>query len=183
MKKLTSILSVICLFLAGCATCPPADCLKVSEESLQRRQQQSRPVEAPEETQVISASANVLQDMGFTLDESESKLGLVVASKDRDATQAGQYVGATLITFMAALGGCKSDALSRVDAQQKIRASIVTQRSAIDPNKFVVRATFQRLVWNRAGLLSRVETLDEKELYEGFFDKLSKSAFFEEQNI
>ncbi len=47
----------------------------------------------------------------------------------------------------------------------------------------LVRATFQRMVWNMAGQMSRIETLKEPDLYEGFFDKLSKSVFLEEQKI
>jgi len=54
---------------------------------------------------ILSAVAAVLQDLGFNLDESETKLGVVVASKDRDAVEAGQVVGAIV---MAALFGANA---------------------------------------------------------------------------
>jgi len=47
----------------------------------------------------------------------------------------------------------------------------------------VVRATFQRVVWNSYGQLNRLEGLKDPELYKQFFEKLSKSVFLEAQKI
>jgi hypothetical protein len=47
----------------------------------------------------------------------------------------------------------------------------------------LVRVTFQRLVWNDMGTLSKVERLDEEEMYIEFFDKLSKALFLEAQEV
>ena len=160
----------------------PPDCLKLSPDSLEKRKLQSRQYETTDEKKIISASAGVLQDLGFTLDDSETKLGFVMGSKDRNAVDAGQVTLATTAVVLAAFAGTYSNAYEFIDKEQKIRASIIVQPSQ-DNQKTMVRATFQRLVWNMGGNLSRVETLKEPELYQGFFEKLSKSVFLEEQKI
>ena len=69
--------------------------------------------------ELLSAAAGVLQDLGFNIDESETKLGVIVASKDRSAVTATQVAGAVA---MALLG-----AYMPVDKTQKIRVSLVTR--------------------------------------------------------
>jgi len=176
------IFPILCLYITGCATTYPKNFLALSEDSLKMRQLQMRQFETINEKEIISASAGVLQDMGFTLDDSETKLGLVVASKDRDATDAGQVALATTSVILSALGGMRSDAFNYIDKVQKIRASIVSRLNA-EGNKTVVRVTFQRIVWNNIGNISKMETLNDPALYQGFFDKLSRSVFLEEQKI
>ena len=59
--------------------------------------------------------------MGFNLDESNMPLGVIVASKSRDATEAGQIAGAMFMTFMFGANAASYDKV------QKIRASLVTK--------------------------------------------------------
>lgn len=172
------LLSVV---LSGCMTVP-RDCLKLGPESLEKRKFQSRQYTTTEEEKIVSASAGVLQDLGFTLDESETALGLIMGSKDRDAVDAGQVTAATAITVLAALAGTYSNAYESIDKSQKIKASVIIQPSQ-DGTKMLVRTTFQRIVWNMAGRVSRLETLSDPTLYVGFFDKLSQSVFLEAQQI
>jgi len=141
-----------------------------------------RQFETTNEKEIILASAGVLQDMGFTLDNSETDLGLVVASKDRDATNAGQVALATMSVVLSAFGGSSSDAFNYIDKVQKIRVSVVSKLNA-EGDRVIVRATFQRVVWNNMGNISRMETLKEPELYQGFFKKVSRAVFLEEQKI
>lgn len=182
-NQIRKFIIILCLFsLTGCATTYPKDFLKASETSLQTRQLQLRKFDTTDEKQIISSSAGVLQDLGFTLDDSETKLGLVVASKDRDATDAGQVALATVSVFLSALGGSSSDAFDRIDKVQKIRASIVSKLGE-DNKSVVVRVTFQRIVWNNRGDVSKMETLNDPELYQGFFERLSKAIFLEANKI
>ncbi|MBU2541133.1 MAG: hypothetical protein KJ593_04455 [Candidatus Omnitrophica bacterium] len=176
-----AICILLFLSLVGCATIP-MDFLKLSSHSLEYRQLQTRQYDTNDEEAIIIACVGVLQDLGFTLDDSETELGLVVGSKDRDATDAGQVALATLSTFLAALGGGSSNAFEMIDDVQKIRASVVT-KPALNGNKILVRVTFQRVIWNKRGDISRMETLNDPKLYQGFFERLSKSVFLEAHKI
>ncbi len=186
IKNRTWVKSVSFLFLAcfiGCASQYPKTVLRLSPVSLTDKQLQSRQYETDNEKEIIAACAGVLQDLGFTIDDSETQLGLVVGSKDRNAIDAGQVTLATISTIFNILNNAPAgDDLERVDRSQKIRASVVTRPSS-DPKKILVRVTFQRLVWNARGEVARRETLKDPSLYQGFFDRLSKSVFLEAQKI
>ena len=163
------------VFLAACQPTIPKEALQLSPDSLERRQLQTRVFETPDEAELLSASAALLQDLGFNLDESEVALGVIVGSKERDATEAGQ-VAASI--FLAVLIGASVP----WDDEQKIRASVVT-RELGERNGYALRLTMQRIVWNTQGQVSGTEPLDEPEIYQEFFQKLSKAVFLEAQEL
>jgi hypothetical protein len=163
-------LMLIVSLTAACQTGVPPDALKLSRESLEQRQLQTRAFDTPDETLLLQASAGVLQDLGFTLDESETELGVIVASKDRSAVEAGQIA-------MALLFGVYTP----IDKNQKIRASLVTRPLA--PERSAVRVTFQRMVWNDQGQISKAEFVDDVSIYQEFFDKLGQSVFLTGHSI
>ena len=159
----------------GCASVPE-DALRMNETTIEQRRLQTRTFDTADEPQILSASAGLLQDLGFTLDKSETKVGLIVASKDRSATDAAQVTGAVVL---AALFGTPCT----YDQKQKIRASVVTHPSYESTGKMAVRVTFQRVVWDNYGRITKLERLNDSELYTGFFEKLSKAVFLEAHNI
>ena len=163
----------ILLPLSGCETIPK-DAFQLSATSLEDRQLQTRKFETNDEVSLLSAGIGVLQDMGYTLEATEKNIGLITASKMADATDAVQVTFAIL----AALGGSSTP----VDKEQKIRVTFVTHPSR-EKGYFLARITFQRIVWNTQGVVSRVESIKDVDLYEGFFDKLSKSVFLEAHKI
>jgi hypothetical protein len=160
--------------LAGCAHRPPPSALSLQPDSLRLRQLQTRRFDTSDEKFLLQSSLGVLQDLGFEVDESEARLGVLVASKHRDASDAAQIAGQI---FLGALTGARMP----IDQEQRIRASIVTR--AVTPDATTVRITFQRVVWNDMGQVSRTESLDDPELYREFFFKLSKSVFLEAHGI
>ena len=166
--------------LSGCQTIP-TDALKLSAESLDARQQQTRKFDGVTEQDALAAGAGVLQDMGFSITESETPLGVIVANKDRSATNAGQIAGAIVLTLL-------SGTAVPTDRNQKITASLVT-RPVIGSNgqmikdTFLVRVTFSRVVWNTQNQVTKAEQLVDEKMYQEFFDKFSKSVFLEGQKI
>ncbi len=102
------------------------------------RQIQTKRYDTNDEKMVIAASASVLQDLGFQLDESEPQLGVLVGSKTRDATDAGQV---TMAIFIAAMGG----GAMPIDQHQTIRVSLVTAPMA-KPKEPTAQAQQQTLL-------------------------------------
>ena len=66
--------------------------MELSPDSLQQRQLQTRTVEGIDEKALLAASAGVLQDLGFNIDESETRLGVIVASKKRSAVDTADII-------------------------------------------------------------------------------------------
>lgn len=168
------------LILAGCVTVPP-DVFVVTQQQLAKRQIETRRFDGIKEEELLTAVSNLLQDTGFTLENSEVKLGLLLASKQRDATHGGEIVAAILIAVL-------TGAVTPISKDQTIRASVVVRPAQsesvgeIVKDSFFVRVTFQRIV-RRTDNSTYVETLDDVELYKDFFDKLSKAVFLEAQKI
>ncbi len=166
--KNSLFIGLLSISLVACMTKIPEECLTLSPEALADRQLQSRVFETGDEIRLLTAGAAVLQDLGFTIDESETKCGVIVASRDRDVLEAGQVV---LAIFVAAFTG----AVMPIDSKQKVMASLVTK--PIDANRVSVRVTFQHMVWDTNGGLRKNEQMHEPEVYQEFFSKLSKSVF------
>lgn len=167
------------LGIIACGACTeriPADALALVPQSLERRQLQTRVYPTDNEAQVLNASLALLQDLGFTITETSAPLGVVVGSKERDATEAAQIAGAIA---MAILFGV----VMPVDKDQTIRCSVVTQRLTGERSGTAVRVTFQRIVRDTRGRVSKIEGLYEPSLYREFFDRLSKALFLEAETI
>jgi len=171
-KQVLIFLSLF-LMLPACNQTLPKEALELSKDSFSLRQLQTRSFETSNEKKIITAGASVLQDLGFNIDESETSLGVIVGSKDRDATESGQVAAAVVI---ALLGGGSTP----IDKDQKIRASIVTKPLG---KKISLRITLQRVVWNTNGIISKTESINDPEIYRDFFNKLSKAVFLEANQI
>jgi hypothetical protein len=178
MKKSFTIF-VAMVLVAGC-TSPPPHVFLVTPEMLAERQIETRRYDGIKEEDLLSACANVLQDMGFQLENSESRLGVLTVIKQRDATNAGEIIVSFIVSAL-------SGAPMPYSKDQSIRVSLVV-RPVTDssgntlPDSHYVRITIQRLV-RRTDNSIHVETLRDPKLYEGFFEKLSKSVFIEAQKI
>jgi hypothetical protein len=144
------------------------DALTLQPGALELRRLQTRRFETQNEHELLTASLEVLQDLGFEVDETESDLGLIVASKNRDAVSTGEMIGAFII-------GAAGDEQVTYDVEQKIRASVVTR--PMGKGATTVRVTFQRIVWNNRGSISGNQSIEDPKLYQEFFVKLSNSVF------
>ncbi len=172
LSKSTAVFLLL-LSSVGCRTAIPKEALQWNEQSMERRHLQTRYFQTSEEGKLLSACSGLLQDLGFSIDETESKLGLIVASKQRTAVDTGQVIGATLLSIL-------SGKAVPFDKTQKMRACIVTRPFA---DGIAVRVTFQRIVWNSEGKVSHLEGLFDPKLFQEFFAKLSKAIFLEAHEI
>lgn len=184
-SKLIAYLTIV-IFLSGCMATPKGF-LKPDEKSLEFRQLQMRQYETKDQNNIMSAVAGVLQDLGFTIDDSETDLGFIAASTKADATSGGQ-IAAAAVADVVGLAACffglplYTNALGKCDKEQLMKVSVITQLS-LDESKTTVRVTFQRIVWNLSGDISKIETVSEAAVYQKFYDNLSKAIFLEAEEI
>ncbi|MDF9391743.1 hypothetical protein ELQ36_04355 [Methylococcus capsulatus] len=161
--------------LTGCAGKIPKEALALSQESLQVRQLETRRFATRDESQLLNASSALLQDMGFSIEEVNAPLGVLVGKKTRDARRAGQIVGAVLLALLTRVP-------MPTDSYQIMRASLVT-RPLSNGKDTAVRITFQRIVYDTQERVTAAEPILEPEIYQEFFAKLSKSVFLDAQQI
>ncbi|MEJ2221083.1 MAG: hypothetical protein P8X80_09720 [Desulfobacterales bacterium] len=139
----------------------------MTPESLKDRQLQTRIFEDSNEKKILTASAAVLQDLGFNIDETEVSTGVIACSRERDVTDPKEVVLSIALLFLG------------IDLpyaeKQKVLASLVTK--PLSQNRVAVRITFQHMVWNSRHVLIKNEQINEPEIYQEFFSKLSKSVF------
>jgi len=154
--------------------------------SVQQRQIETRRYDEISETDLLTASTNVLQDLGFIIENSETELGVITASKKRDIENStGEIAGSALILAMTT--AMFVPILMPLRKDQTIRVSLVV-RPVFDSNgkttadSHLVRATFQSIVRDTVNRTMLVKPVDIG-IYQGFFEKLSKSIFLEAQEI
>lgn len=164
--KISVILICLSSFL-GCQNKILREALTLSPESLKDRQLQTRLFEGSDEKKILTASAAVLQDLGFNIDETEVSAGVIACSRERDVTDPKEVVLSIALLFLG------------IDLpyaeKQKVLASLVTK--PLSQNRIAVRITFQHMVWNSRHVLIKNEQMNEPEIYQEFFSKLSKSVF------
>lgn len=153
-----------------------ADVLKLTPDSMALRQMQTRKYQTAEQRKILDSCVGLLQDNGFTVSEISPKLGTVLGSKSREAVEAGQVAASVVFALLFGVA-------LPVDNHQEMSASIVVSDAASDDKSTIVRVNFSRIVWNDANAVSKAERLEAPEMYQEFFDKLSKSLFLEEQKI
>lgn len=177
-KSLSKLLLVLLCFavLVGCGE-PPKSAFQASENTLKTRQLQSKKFETVDQNMMLASATAVLQDMGFMINESESKLGLLVGSKSRETDNKGQRYALVALSILAGSGS-----LQGIEQSHNIRVSVATNPDKENKNT-VVRVNFQREVFDMEGNLTRRETLHEQDIYQGFFDKLSKSVFLQAHEV
>jgi hypothetical protein len=173
----SGVAAAVLLLLAGCGGIP-AGALQLPPESPANRQRQTRTFDGITEPALLAASAAVLQDLGFVLDESETGLGVIVASKRRSARNAGEIAGKVLLGLLALQGP------PPWAEAQNIRVSIVTRPAGGEfPGRVLLRATFQRVVYDSAQRIILRQQLNDDELYRAFFARLAQGVFLEAQPL
>jgi len=161
--------------LAGCVTIQSQQdaaraLFEVPAHAVQDRVRQTRRFETRDEASLLMTCSALLMDLGFTVDSMEDSLGVMVSSKDRGAVQTGAVIASMV---MAALTGADVP----YECRQRLRASVVVH--PVGTRSTAVRVTFQRIVWDTRGTVTRRQQLDDAAYYEEFFAKLSGALFLE----
>lgn len=174
----------------------PEDFFVLTPESLRYRALQTRVFETTDERELLSASAAVLQDLGFQIEESEVGMGILRAAKERSAREFWQEFWQVVVAMLSgsggAAGGTNTIVILPVDLHQQIGATLATRRVEGDDFRFTVRILFHRKVWKGSGQNGDqyippgenwMEMIYDGKIYQQFFAKLSKGLFLEAHEI
>jgi len=154
----------------------PKEALLLREENPARRKLQSRRFETKDEQALLSATSAVLRDLGFTIDQKSTELGLIAGSKKEEPYNiGGMATSAAVAVISSALSVPTTIPYSK---ERLIRASVATGRGE-NGNSTAVRLTLQLVVWDTEGKVAKSELLEEPKAYHAFFDMLSKAAALE----
>lgn len=171
------------LLFAGCQSPPAKSFFQLAPEAPAHKAAQTRFFETKDSDELLSASAAVLQDLGFHVEESVRELGFLRAAKERSALESGQKVGRVFFLILS-LGY----AIQPIDLQQQIAATLVARPTNAEGTRHEVRVMFHRVVWKGDGAVERnyippgeqrMEMIRDPLVYQQFFAKLSKAVFLE----
>ena len=175
-------LAFSCLVL-GCATAQPSSFFQLAPEAPAHKAAETRYFETNDGGEILSASAAVLQDLGFHVEESGRELGFLRASKERSARVSGDGFRRALVMILSF-----GSTMMPIDLEQRIAATLVASPSRTDASRQEVRIMFYRVVWKGSGFAGRseippgeqrMEMIRDPFVYQQFFAKLSKAVFLE----
>lgn len=170
------------LVMTACQQTPNERAMRIgmpSESALSLRTLETRRFDTVDETRMLSAAAQTLQDLGFTLTETSNEVGLLVGSKQRDAQEAGEVASQVALTVIGALLGVRHD--PSWDKEQNISTTL-TVSPVMRSKQVDVRVSFDRLVVRTNGE-KRAELIADPEVYQAFFEKLSAAVFLEAHDL
>ncbi|NIQ01297.1 MAG: hypothetical protein GWM98_13550 [Nitrospinaceae bacterium] len=168
----------------------PKEFFTLSPKASLHKALQSRIFDTNNEKELLSASAAVLQDLGFQVEEASVEVGVLKAAKERSAREFFQEFGQFLILCLGILG--QKVIIIPVDVHQQISATLTTRPVEGDPSRYTVRVLFHRTIWKGHGHdgdreippgAQRMEMIHDAQIYQQFFAKLSKSMFLEAHQI
>jgi hypothetical protein len=182
---------MIASLLTACATPPkPETFFQLTTASAKHKALQSRIIDASKEKELLSASAAVLQDLGFQIEESVVDAGMLRAVKERSAREYGQEIGRTFVFLLGIFA--QSAIIMPIDLHQQIAATLIMHPIDNSRSRFNVRIAFYRTIWQSDGMadrqsippgFQRMEMIYDPLIYQQFFSKLSKSVFLEIHQI
>lgn len=182
-----AVAALAVVFVLSACQSLPGDAFRLPESSLAIRDMQTRIYSAADDTAIMSASAAVLQDMGYAIDEVEYTLGVISASKRADATNRLEAFGTltldSLKCVITLLFACDGNHYGKIDDVQDIRLTLVAMPGYGDGGDVSVRITIQRIIWDKRGRLSEQSTISDSDVYAAMFARLSKAVFLEQEGI
>jgi hypothetical protein len=167
--------------VAGCATEDAQGAVRARDDAAALREMQTRRFEGIEEERLLGAGVAVLQDLGFTVRLSNARLGFAKGVKDRPAKAPEQVAAVVLLMLLASAGGGAAPSVPPLPQEQTVTALLVTRPLADGAREHALRISFHRTL--RQPLLHESGVLREPQLYERFFELLSKAIFLEAHRL
>ena len=148
--------------------------------AVELRAMQSRRFDTADQRALLAASIQTLQDLGYIISESSADVGVLSATKQRDAEETGQIAGQIALTIVGAFFGVYHN--PTWDKEQTIHVTLAL--SPIENSKQVeARVSFDRTLMNNHGNTWRAELINDPKLYQEFYEKLSQGVFLEAHQL
>jgi hypothetical protein len=179
----SALLAGLVSVVAACAATAPSEFFELSPETPQHRAAQTRVFETRDSIELLSASAAVLQDLGYHVEESVRELGILRAAKERSAREHGQEITRVFVLLLSF-----GKLLMPIDLHQQMAATLVIRPLDDAESRQEVRISFYRVVWKGDGMSDdqylppgeqSMEMVRDPLVYQHFFAKLSKAVFLE----
>ena len=186
--KVLLVVLAVAATAGGCATDPNQVAMEVGAppgvkdgiSTAEWRAMQTRRFETRDDLQILNAATGTLQDLGFTIVESSANAGVLVASKQRDAEEAGEISGQIMLAVLAVLLGSSHN--PTWDKEQSINVTLIASPIK-NSHMSELRVLFDRRLTNNHGQLWRTELIEDPEIYQEFFNKLSEGLFLEAHKV
>lgn len=172
--RLHAVLLTAVLALAGCAAQPDPKLLRLSESTLEIRAMQTRTFAAASESEILAATAAALQDMEYNIDQVDSPLGIISASKVSDADSTSEKTTRFIFDLLCGCGGSQFAADTHV-----ITITTVVLPSLAVQGEYVTRITIQQITYDKMAQITSRSAIDDPQAYQVIFERLSKSLFIE----
>ncbi len=155
------ILITVSLFLISCAHQNPS--LDVDHSALELRQFQKKAFNSNNEIEVMKTAISTLQDLGFTVKNANSDLGIINAEMQiSDSSAFSQYMQSWIFEETTIASVKHLDATLNIE---KIQDNVI------------IRASFVTKALNKVGGIIRSEPILDPKFYQDFFNRIDKSLF------
>ena len=198
MKKIVSIFLTF-LFVFNFSLPVFAKKVQVAKSQLEVRALQTHVYDTSDTNQVLKAAINTLQDEGYTILNIEDELGYIQAKREFKEVRIDKkkmtgygfllayYVACTVLTY-GLEAPYIADALKKIDNEKSPRTIVVNSNVNVEPygQKTKVRYTLIEKELENADGYSYIKSSPRKVIriytplvYQGFFNELDKSIFYE----
>lgn len=178
---------------SGCAS-DPGRLLRAREETARHQAAQTRRFDGITRPEMLTACAALLQDLGFTIESGDSRLGLLVGSKQHTAVVEKRVSEAVLeaaavVALALAIGAVTGQLMVGPGAddptdRQVIRVTLtVGTEDPANSTRVVVNVAMNRVVYTRSQQVRHQESVHDPVLMQAFFEALSKSVFLEAHSV
>lgn len=160
LKKISILLILACLMLINPLFATAKSNISAQElESMQTKTYNNVPTE-----KVMKALINVLQDKFYFIENADSKIGFILASREFDTND-------KTINIKEEFGARKLMTMIKLYSTSRTEANINVTSMA---NSTKIKISFRRKVINIYNTTRRIQELTEEKYYSGFFSTLDK---------
>ena len=170
MKKFIFIVVSLYAF-SGCSSIP-MDAFLLMPSNPEDRQLESRIFATKNGHDLLTDSASILNNMGYTTDLLNADVGLLTATQHK--SEGG--LGSTVVSILSA-------GLASKDKEQVFKDTFTAMPSHGRNDAFITRLTLQRLVFNSDGKATSVELITDKATFKLFYERLEAATFIEPDQI